>query len=236
MIGNDVIPNYGIVNRDDIGEDPDNTLQCLTNNLDCCVDSGSWYYPDTTEVPDSGTDYYRSRGGPGFGVNLHRGTGTLEGIFRCDTPDEDGVLYSRYVGVYGLGQGSYTLLHACVYCYFSCPALSMHCPFLLLHPPPTGVVSIQSLQLTVLTEEPLSFLLSCISEGGSATNVTWTRNGTTVTEDGSHVFLQSVVDTETAQYTNSLTVSGPEYGTYQCTVDNDRSEQPDSEDIEVEGR
>ncbi len=114
MIGNDVISNHGIVNRDDIGEGPGNTLQCLTNNLDCCVDSGSWYYPDTTEVPDSGSDYYRSRGGPGFGVNLHRrGTGTQEGIFRCETPDENGVLYSRYVGVYGPGQG--TLECTCVF-------------------------------------------------------------------------------------------------------------------------
>ncbi len=39
-------------------------------------------------------------------MNLHRGTGTLEGIFRCETPDENGVLYSRYVGVYGPGQGT----------------------------------------------------------------------------------------------------------------------------------
>ncbi len=106
MIGNDVIPNHGIVNRYDIGEGPDNILQCLTNNLDCCVDSGSWYYPDTTKVPDSGTDYYRSRGGPGIGVNLHRDTGIQEGIFRCETPDKNGVSYSRYVGVYGPGQGT----------------------------------------------------------------------------------------------------------------------------------
>ncbi len=70
----------------------------------------------------------------------------------------------------------------------------------------------------------------------SATTVTWTRNDVTVTEESSHVFLQSVVNTETAQYTNSLTVSGPEYGTYRCTVDNDRTEPADSEDIEVEGR
>ncbi len=97
-------------------------------------------------------------------------------------------------------------------------------------------MSIQSLDLTVLTEEPLLFRLSCISEGGPATTVTWTRNGTTVTEDISHAFVQSVVNTETARYTNSLTVSGPEYGTYRCTVDNDRTEPPDSEEIEVGGR
>ncbi len=97
------------------------------------------------------------------------------------------------------------------------------------------MVSIQSLHLTILTEEPLSFLLSCISEGGPATTVTWTRDDATVTEDDSHVILQSVMDTETAHYNNSLTVSESEYGVYRCTVDNDRS-APYSEDVQVEGR
>ncbi len=96
-------------------------------------------------------------------------------------------------------------------------------------------MSIQPLQLAVLTEEPL-FRLSCISEGGPATAVTWTRNDVTVPEDGSHVFFQSVVNAETARYINSLTVSGPEYGTYRCAVDNDRTEPPDHEEIEVGGR
>ena len=58
------------------------------------------------------------------------------------------------------------------------------------------------------------FTLTCISTGGPATTVTWTRdsevvNGTTVLDD-----------TETAQYIHTLTVTGRLGGLYQCTVEN----------------
>ena len=58
------------------------------------------------------------------------------------------------------------------------------------------------------------FTLTCISTGGPATTVTWTRdsevvNGTTV-----------LADTETAQYIHTLTVTGRLGGLYQCTVEN----------------
>ena len=58
------------------------------------------------------------------------------------------------------------------------------------------------------------FTLTCISTGGPATTVTWTRdsevvNGTTVLDDA-----------ETAQYIHTLTVTGRLGGLYQCTVEN----------------
>ena len=58
------------------------------------------------------------------------------------------------------------------------------------------------------------FTLTCISNGGPATTVTWTRdsevvNGTTVLDDA-----------ETAQYIHTLTVTGRLGGLYQCTVEN----------------
>ena len=58
--------------------------------------------------------------------------------------------------------------------------------------------------------------LVCISIGGPATTVTWTRDSTTVTE-GTETVL---VDPETAQYTHTLTVTTG--GEYTCTVQNNK--------------
>ncbi len=104
-----IVPNHGIVDRDDIGALlVSNALQCLTNNLDCCdQNSGAfWYFPDMTEIPSLGTVYSSNANGPGLGVTLIREVGaTLEGIFHCRIPDENGDPYDQYVGVYGPGAG-----------------------------------------------------------------------------------------------------------------------------------
>ncbi|CAI8050551.1 Tyrosine-protein phosphatase Lar-like, partial [Geodia barretti] len=60
------------------------------------------------------------------------------------------------------------------------------------------------------------FTLTCISTGGPATTVTWTRDSTTVTQ-GTQTVLN---DPETAQYTHTLTVAGRLGGLYTCTVSN----------------
>ena len=57
--------------------------------------------------------------------------------------------------------------------------------------------------------------LTCISTGGPATTVTWTRDSVTITE-GTETVLNDPV---TAQYTHTLTVTG---GEYTCTVTNDK--------------
>ena len=62
------------------------------------------------------------------------------------------------------------------------------------------------------------FTLTCISTGGPATTVTWTRDSETVSE-GNMTMLD---DSETAQYTHNLTVSGRLGGLYQCTVSNNK--------------
>ena len=58
------------------------------------------------------------------------------------------------------------------------------------------------------------FTLTCISTGGPATTVTWTRD--------SEMFTGSTVlnNAETAQYTHTLTVAGRLGGLYTCTVAN----------------
>ena len=62
------------------------------------------------------------------------------------------------------------------------------------------------------------FTLNCISTGGPATTVTWTRDSTTVTE-GNETVLNDPV---TALYTHTLTVTGRLPGLYRCTVKNNK--------------
>ena len=61
------------------------------------------------------------------------------------------------------------------------------------------------------------FTLTCISTGGPATIVTWTRDSQTVS-GGMTVFNNAV----TAQYTHTLTVTGRLGGQYQCNVTNNK--------------
>ena len=73
------------------------------------------------------------------------------------------------------------------------------------------------------------FTLTCISTGGPATTVTWTRDSVTVTE-GTNTVLDDPV---TAQYTHTLT--GSTAGVYTCTAANDKPSN-DSASITVEGK
>ena len=63
------------------------------------------------------------------------------------------------------------------------------------------------------------FTLTCISTGGPATTVTWTRDSITVITEGNETVLNNP---ETAQYTNTLTVTGRWPGHYTCTVENNK--------------
>ena len=61
------------------------------------------------------------------------------------------------------------------------------------------------------------FTLTCISTGGPATTLTWTRDSEVIT--GGMTVLDNA---ETAQYTHTLTVTGRLPGQYQCTVSNNK--------------
>ena len=74
----------------------------------------------------------------------------------------------------------------------------------------------------------LKFTLTCISTGGPATTVTWTRDSITVTE-GTETVLD---DTVTAQYTHTLTVTTG--GEYTCNVFNNKPSN-DSASITLAG-
>ena len=60
------------------------------------------------------------------------------------------------------------------------------------------------------------FTLTCISTGGPATTVTWTRDSVIITE-GTETVLNNAV---TAQYTHTLTLTSG--GEYTCTVANNK--------------
>ena len=77
------------------------------------------------------------------------------------------------------------------------------------------------------------FTLTCISTGGPATTVTWTRDPGTVMGDEMSVFDTSTAAT-TAQYTHTLTVTGRLGGLYTCTVANDKPSE-DSAQLNVQG-
>ena len=99
-----------------------------------------------------------------------------------------------------------------------------------------GVVTIsRNMNFTLdsdLNEASLQFTLTCISTGGPATTVTWTRDSVTVTE-GNETVLDNRV---TSQYTHTLTVTGRLGGLYKCTVANNRpSDNQASEQLNVKG-
>ena len=62
------------------------------------------------------------------------------------------------------------------------------------------------------------FTLTCISTGGPATTVTWTRDSATAMGDEMTVLDNA----ETATYTHTLTVTGRTDGLYRCNVSNSK--------------
>ena len=74
------------------------------------------------------------------------------------------------------------------------------------------------------------FSLTCISTGGPATTVTWTRDSATAMGDEMTVLDNAT----TAQYTHTLTVTGRLGGLYQCTVSNAKPSS-DSASLTVQG-
>ena len=74
------------------------------------------------------------------------------------------------------------------------------------------------------------FTLTCISTGGPATTVTWTRDSDTVTEG-----TETVLDNRTtSQYIHTLIMTGRLGGLYTCTVANNKPSE-DSTSYTVQG-
>ena len=74
-------------------------------------------------------------------------------------------------------------------------------------------------QVSDLNGDSPQFTLTCVSTGGPATTVTWTRDPTTTVPEGTETVLDDPV---TAEYTHTLTVAGRRPGKYTCTVSNNK--------------
>ena len=96
----------------------------------------------------------------------------------------------------------------------------------------TGDVSISGgVTLTVDVDRASpQFTLTCISTGGPATTVSWTRDSTLVAEGNGTVLVNPI----TAEYVHTLKVTGDIKGRYTCTVANNKHSNA-SATMECEG-
>ena len=86
---------------------------------------------------------------------------------------------------------------------------------------------------TEVTVSPPEFTVTCRTEGGPATNVTWRHDGAELPEDYNKQ-SQIILDTsQNSVYENRLRVRGRESGIYLCSIDNVLSKRGSS--IMVEG-
>ena len=90
--------------------------------------------------------------------------------------------------------------------------------------------SVKTFMDSDLNGESPWFTLTCISTGGPATTVTWTRDSEKVS--GGTTVLN---DPMTAQYTHTLIVTGRLGGQYQCTVSNNKPSR-DTASITIQSR
>ena len=217
-----VIPNHGYVIISDIGTAGDDTaLLCHTNHpadtpggTDGMHSGGAWFTPDGNEVPsgNNAVGFRRNRGS--MVVRLYRVTGDqVEGIYYCQIEDDTNMVHIVSVGLYNsIGGNVYT--HAYIQISFYIIEIE-------------EITVSDDVKFDLITDS--TFRLSCISTGGPATYVTWTRDNVTITEGTVTNYVTNYVS-----YANILTVGGRLEGLYTCTVANDRPSS-DSANITVQG-
>ena len=101
--------NNSSVTLEEIGEENDSALLCMTNSTACCQELkfGKWFFPKGMQVPSNGSqlNMYITRGEKV--VRLNRRRGGVEGIYRCEIPDSFNVTQTIYIGVYSAGSGEW---------------------------------------------------------------------------------------------------------------------------------
>ena len=224
------LANHSYVDLSLVGDDGSgsDSVQCHTDLTTCCSGTegkhrGDWYFPNGTRLPFTGNNYF-FEGRTTQRVDL-RGSGTSSpsGIYRCDISTTDfntSVKDTVYVGLYHTNEGSFKG------CYIS------HTKWLKLIE--KGEITVQPAEkLTVdsgLNENNLQFTLTCISTGGPATTVTWSKDSETF----GGVSESMLDNATTAQYTHTFTVTGRLEGVYTCSVANKISN--DSAQLNVTGK
>ena len=120
-----IYQNNSVVTLEDIGEDDDDPLLCVTDLTTCCRGGdtppgisalGDWIFPNGTAVPNRFINFidgilifwkfYRNRG-PSV-VRMNRREGGVDGIYHCVVPVSLGppIVYQNiYIGVYTASTG-----------------------------------------------------------------------------------------------------------------------------------
>ena len=208
------LDNNSYVDLSRVGSASDNrdSVVCHTDLSTCCSSvvgphRGSWYFPDGTRLPFIGSNVPVGFGRAAQFAVIRRtndATGPT-GIYHCDiatnavhSDTDQSVGETVYVGLY-LADG----IKLCL----------SNTETITLSPNTGGDITISGGEVTFDSDQ---MTLTCISTGGPATTVTWTRDSTTVTE-GTETVLNDLV---TAQYTHTLTVTTG--GEYTCTVSNNK--------------
>ena len=207
-LNGEVIPNHGYVEISDIGSNDITALLCHTNRPahygghERPNSGGYWVAPDGTKVGGLGsTDVpgFRRNRGP-MVVRLRRWiSGTPdEGIYRCSLNDAKESHQRRYIGLYNTGGGKENATYDSVISLI-----------------PTGVVSLSGgMTFTLISDS--QFILTCVSTGGPATTVIWTRDSAPAVGRNE----TDIVDGVTGTSNNTLLVTGRMEGLYTCTVSN----------------
>ena len=207
------LPNHGYVDLSEVGdpEDGGDSVQCHTDLSNCCsmteslIHDGDWYFPNASRVLFSrhGGDIYQRREAQRVELR-RRNNATSSGVYRCEIAVFDDTLTRDkvYVGLYATGGNDKKFMRQPLdICFIA------------------GNVTIDSFSVEEDNNDTgTQFTLTCISTGGPATNVTWTRDSVTVTEGTETVLANQV----SSQYIHTLNVNGSAEGFYTLTVANNK--------------
>ena len=158
-------------------------------------------------------------------MRLLRTSGTpQQGIYQCVVRNDTAVLYTVHVGLYNSGEG---IVCYCVELWFDVFKEVFTGHHLCVD---TGHIQLSG-GITFTLDSDSRYTLTCISTGGPATTVTWTRYASIFTT-GNVTVLDDPV---TAQYTHTLTVTWRWTGDYTCAVAN-KVPSVSSADLFVRGK
>ena len=195
---NNVLPNHSYVDLGMVGTTFSNSVQCHTGNH-----SGQWYFPNGDPLQTKSQDdiYQVEPDMDNTTVDLRRNNAkSPTGIYHCEIAVSGNADGARvYVGLYINGgkylteviKGQFTIILG-------------------------GSISISG----DIMFNPDQRTLTCISTGGPATTVSWTRNSTTVITNITETVLNDPV---TANYTHTLTLTAGTAGLYKCMIANNVS-------------
>ncbi len=208
LVSGELLPDNSVIRPDQFGEDLA-ALHCLTPYEDCCrmsdtvgpVGAGRWLTPTGDNVAFSNSMLYMSRNPSRVSLNRDSSLTPAAGIYRCLIPVSESSDQTIHIGLYPEGQGG---LYMCV------------CMHVLL----MSTAGVSSVTIVALVRDDLS--LVCVSNGGPASEVVWTRDGATVSTG--YTLTQTVTDPVMASYENVLTATtiADLVGTFTCTVSNSR--------------